>query len=256
VELREEKHWSTENGTIFTGGPVSHAESTFAIDYRLSKLLGWIKVREVTRVLDIGCGEGGYIRSLQGLGVSAIGIEYDDIAARLAPKDSVVIGLGEKLPLRNSSIQLVMLIEVLEHVQNIGEVLSEVKRVCTNNGFVFVSVPNRFFLLKQHGFRIRRIQFGNIFKIGIPFLAILPNNIRKHFQRARIFTQKDICSLLSQHGFRVVKVDFIPPPLDRIRNKHLAKVLRDLVFKVQRRSPFKLMGESCVLLAYKPKAPI
>jgi ubiquinone/menaquinone biosynthesis C-methylase UbiE len=102
----------------------------------------------IKSILDIGCGEGHFIRivlgrypyaKLVGLDISEENMDY---AKKLVPKAKFVVGDASELPFRNRSFDCIVLLEVLDHCENVDVVLSEIRRVLKKNGELILSVPD------------------------------------------------------------------------------------------------------------------
>lgn len=95
-------------------------------------------------VLDLGCGDGLFLRELEKRGVAAQGI---DIAEEAVNKCGLY-GLhaevfdftGEALPFKDNSFDNVVILDVLEHLYCPEELLKEAVRVSRKN--IILSVPN------------------------------------------------------------------------------------------------------------------
>jgi ubiquinone/menaquinone biosynthesis C-methylase UbiE len=120
------------------------------------------------RVLDLGCGTGGFARALaQRLQVEVIGV---DVAAHLLRHAAVhspalplrwVLGQAEALPLAEQTVDHVLMSLVLHHIAHRQQALQEVYRVLRLGGCVLVRtvapevtlqawVPFRFFPKVAH----------------------------------------------------------------------------------------------------------
>lgn len=101
------------------------------------------------RVLDAGCGTAYGSEILAEAGATeVVGIDIDsDLIAEA--KDSVstavslVAGDACELPFEDASFDLVVCFEVIEHVDDPGAILDELRRVVRPGGVVAVSSPNR-----------------------------------------------------------------------------------------------------------------
>jgi SAM-dependent methyltransferase len=105
----------------------------------LAKLLSEVPFRSV---LDAGCGEGLVLGRIQSPQV--VGIDLDRqrvILARASqPRPSVAVANVERLPFAPASFDLVIMLEVFEHVGNPETALKEVARV--SREYLLASVPN------------------------------------------------------------------------------------------------------------------
>ena len=102
-------------------------------------LPGWI--------VDIGCGEGGTLMSLQQRteALATIGIELSAHRARIAAEKGlrVVVSDGDRLPMPDECASLVISRHVIEHVENDVRSLEEIRRVLAHEGFLYLETPLR-----------------------------------------------------------------------------------------------------------------
>ncbi len=98
------------------------------------------------RVLDVGCASGGLLALLRSRAGHLAGLEPSASAATAAAQiaDHVVQGALEDpdLPFEESSFDLVVLADVLEHLADPAAGLVRATRWCRPSGAVLVSVPN------------------------------------------------------------------------------------------------------------------
>lgn len=109
-------------------------------------LLNQVQQTEFHTVLDVGCGIGIVPRLLSycGEAVDLYGLDIRDdfilIAREVAPQAKYIVGDAYALPFANHSMDLVICLEVLEHLQTPAKALAEIARVSRHYG-VF-SVPH------------------------------------------------------------------------------------------------------------------
>jgi SAM-dependent methyltransferase len=104
------------------------------------------------RVLDIGCGTGGLLKTLAGR-ASVFGVDYEELALRFCRDkglDAVVRGSGLELPFAAASFDVCVMFDVLEHVDDELALLRELRRVLPPGGAAIVSVPAFQALWSQH----------------------------------------------------------------------------------------------------------
>ncbi len=101
-------------------------------------------------VLDAGCGAGygtsfmaeNGARWVLGVDISEEAIQY---AVSRPPRDNMEFGVADctGLGLRDDSFDIVVSIELIEHLAQVDQYLSEVCRVVKPQGLYFMSTPNR-----------------------------------------------------------------------------------------------------------------
>jgi 2-polyprenyl-3-methyl-5-hydroxy-6-metoxy-1,4-benzoquinol methylase len=107
-----------------------------------SALVDFVAEHAGRSVLDLGCGLGGYSRALaeRGFDVRALDVAPDYVErARSIGVDAEVYD-GERIPLEDASVETVILLEVVEHLDDPGGLLREARRVARGN--VLVTTPN------------------------------------------------------------------------------------------------------------------
>lgn len=98
-------------------------------------------------VLEVGCGEGYGTALLAGAARHVVGIDYDALTAahaqRTYPQARFVRANLASLPVRSAAVDVVVTLQVIEHVWNHREFLDECLRVLRPGGMLLVSTPNR-----------------------------------------------------------------------------------------------------------------
>lgn len=105
-------------------------------------------------VLDLGCGGGFVSEELVRRGATVIGVDpaaaLVEIARKHAQSEGMQIdykvGVGEAIPCADEFFDVVVCVDVLEHVHDLEKVLSEVRRVLKPGGlFLFDTINKTWF---------------------------------------------------------------------------------------------------------------
>ena len=108
------------------------------------------------RVLDVGCGDGWVLQELTGLGALGLGLEMSDeavVRARARGVEAVRADVdGGKLPVDNGAFDVVLCLDVLEHLFAPERLLAEMRRVVAPSGRVVLAVPNGLNLFNRVAF--------------------------------------------------------------------------------------------------------
>lgn len=196
------------------------------------------------RILENGCGVGMYVEQLSPFGGEVIGLEYDFERASEARKNSlhIINAAGELLPLPDSTFDLILSHEVIEHVQNDHAAIREMIRALTPGGRVVLFAPNRGYPFETHGIYWKgKYHFGN--KI---FVNYWPRALRdKLAPHVRVYSRHDLQNLFHGLPVRFVEKTIIFGAYDNIiaRFGTLGKFLRG-VLQFLEKTPLKLFGLS------------
>ncbi len=94
------------------------------------------------RLLDIGCGDGAFLRRARKIGWDAVGIEPDAHAAARLTGLPVLRGALPNIPLPDASFDFVTLNHVIEHVHEPLHAMREIWRLLKPGGCVWMATPN------------------------------------------------------------------------------------------------------------------
>jgi SAM-dependent methyltransferase len=98
------------------------------------------------KILDFGCGSKPYKSEFKNVN-QYIGVDIENSAHEHINEDIDFFYDGKKLPFKSEEFDHVFTSEVLEHVPNIKESLSEIKRVLKPDGYILLSIP---FVYPEH----------------------------------------------------------------------------------------------------------
>jgi SAM-dependent methyltransferase len=252
-EYKGEIFWKTESGNIVFGGmPVARTGKEQGLISRLN-LLKDLSIGK--KVLSVGCGICAELNFFRRANFFTLGLDPVRRFLLEAKKnnysDNFVQTVGEHLPFRNDTFDLVLQFEVLEHVKNLRATLEETYRILKPKGLLFVTVPNRFFVLETHGIQVSPYMVIQLLGIGVPFFSMFPNFLRRKFERARIFTQAEIVTLLKERYLEPVKIEYLMPPLDQLKNNALTNAMGNVFFSLRNVPVIKMLGANIMVLCVK-----
>jgi SAM-dependent methyltransferase len=108
-----------------------------------------IKVQE-HRVLDLGCGSGGYSQVLRAAGAQVLSVDKQFPRSILCP---FVLADGQALPFMAKSFSLVFCASLIEHIPRPMALLKEIRRVLVPGGLSYLSFPPFYSPLGGHQFK-------------------------------------------------------------------------------------------------------
>ncbi len=201
------------------------------------------------RLLENGCGVGMYVDRLAPHAPRITGLEYDFERARQAqvvahgyPHAAILNAAGEGLPFPDQTFSFILSHEVLEHVADDRQAVSEMVRVLRPGGRMAIFVPSRGYPFETHGIYWRgRYHFGNI-----PLVNYLPRRWRNRLApHVRIYQGRDLERLFAGLPVRIVTRTVIFGAYDNIiaRRPALGRMLR-AVLQTLERTPLRGLGLS------------
>ena len=136
-------------------------------------------------VCDLGCWTGSFLVAARERGWRTAGVELSRWASHRAAERGLDVRQGElhDSGLDAGTCRLVVLTDVLEHLADPGDALSEARRLLEPEGVVWITVPDA-------GSRLARA-------LGRRWWSVLPMHLQ-------YFTAASMEQLLARHGFRVI----------------------------------------------------
>ena len=153
-------------------------------------------------ILSLGCGTGSDIwhlasdHQVYGIDISETGIAI----ARAHGIDAIVRSVTEPFPYPDSSFDIVVAKDILEHILNPLSVMKEIKRVIRPEGHLVVLIPNQFYWV----FRLRYLFGRNL--IWKTFLHDQTKTFEEwNYIHVRFFTWRGAQRLLNAAGFKIIR---------------------------------------------------
>lgn len=178
-------------------------------------------------VCDVGCGNGVFsIAIKQKTGCRLVGVD----GSRHALAQAKARGFdklhriddfsSDRLPFEDSSFDLVLNKDVMEHLLHPDHLVGEIARITRPGGYALIHVPNHFPLAG----RIRLL-----FRNTIDPFDYFPESERWDFPHIRFFTMGSLVKLFQQMGFDVAgnfsDYFFLGGPLGRLLPRQFRRML-------------------------------
>ena len=183
----------------------------------LKSILSFIDVPIDCLTLDIGCGTGSNLRALVSAGLYAIGLDRSIYALTLVRSKEAFTLLGgdlNNLPIKTKSVGVIIAMDILEHLEDDSNGISECYRALSEGGLLILTVPAFKFLwgiqdvvtghkrryskreiknkLRRAGYDILRSSYFNFFL----FFPILITRRMIHLLRLNIRSENEVNSPL------------------------------------------------------------
>lgn len=119
-------------------------------------------------ILDIASGSGYGTNMLAQTAKKVYGVDVNEQAIGYSKLNYAAknieykVGDGENIPLPDSSVDVVVTFETIEHIKDYKRFLSEVKRVLKDDGIAVVSTPNDLEFAEGNHFHLHEFEFGEL----------------------------------------------------------------------------------------------
>ena len=206
---------------------------------------------EGKRILDVGCGLGMYVEKFRQFSsdVYGVDIDHEKVAEASQRLPNIHQSPAERLPFPDESFDIILLHEVIEHVDDDRQTIREAYRCLTPGGRILVYAPNRLYPFETHGFYL----FGRYYFRLLPLVNWLPDPLRDLFcPHVRIYTGRKIKSLFNGLAVRFDASTHIFPGLDNVaaRRRTLGPLLHGFVDWIET-TPLRCFGISHFVVARK-----
>jgi SAM-dependent methyltransferase len=250
-------------GGSFAGGPCH--QDDYGVDRRAGFISMHLATSKTVELLDVGCGHGAYLDSLLPQASRVVGIDINESYIRgikqrvTADEIQLAVLDAQEMAFKDCSFDVVIAIEVLEHIPNEEKFVSEIFRSLKPGGKFLLSVPNKLFFFETHPIRMHSRLVGSRWGTGIPLLPLLPRWVRRHFATVHLYTPRGLTALLCGTGFRIEEISWLMPSLDSLehktpwyRGKQRTFALIRRLFELLEKSALRRFGSTITLCAEKP----
>jgi 2-polyprenyl-3-methyl-5-hydroxy-6-metoxy-1,4-benzoquinol methylase len=174
-----------------------------------SHFYGFRLVGKDQRVLEVGCGDGAFGMQLAKAGNRVTGVDaapsvpvtagYQNVCASDLEK-----GLGQIAQASGTAgkFDRILMLDVLEHLRNPGNLLDECRKLLADRGRLIVSVPNSVNLTVR-----LMVLFGSFRYSDRGILD---------WSHLRFFTARTIQQFLKEHGYKITGRHYTIVPVERI----------------------------------------
>jgi len=153
------------------------------------------KFKKTGNLLEIGCAHGFHLEFLRRAGFDTKGVEFSESPFKYA-RDilhlDVFHGTLENSPFEIGSFDLILMLDIIEHLPDIPGTLDKVKKLLKPDGLILVQVPWELFHWEK---RLEAFFAGK--KTG----TIRPDAIPVHLY---FFTPETLIKVLEKNGFRII----------------------------------------------------
>jgi ubiquinone/menaquinone biosynthesis C-methylase UbiE len=178
--MKDTRKWSGERLETFI-----HNENAIEHLHRYALASTYVKDKIV---LDIASGEGYGSNLLSVHAAKVTGVDIDAASVKRAmdvyKKNNLQFkeGSADAIPLADSSVDVIVSFETLEHHDKHEEMFSEIRRVLKQDGLLIMSTPEKRFYTDEK-------KYNNPYHVKELYLAEFKTLVSKYFVNARFYYQ-------------------------------------------------------------------
>lgn len=193
------------------------------------------------KLLDIGCADGSFSKYMSDKGFGVWGLDVSKPAVDLAKKRGVnakVHDISRKMPFGDGFFDIVVIMEVIEHIYDTDFLLSDINRILKKGGLLLLTTPNLGSLENRLRLLLGKYPRLSEYRIG--------KNCSGHI---RNYTKGVLTKQLNEHKFKVIKVSApnMPFPI----YSPAPKFLKDFAVKAGDFKIFNSLGYQLIVIAKK-----
>jgi SAM-dependent methyltransferase len=163
-------------------------QSRLASEYLIPVLKRWGVKLEGRKLLEAGCGDGGCAAEFARSGCVVTAVDIDErlvsVAAELNKKEGLTFGTyagdigSEDCPgLEEGPFDIILLRDVAEHLEDLTDALSILRRSLSGDGVLFVVFPPYYSPYGAHQQILPRKKIGFIPYNKLPWIQLLPDPV-------------------------------------------------------------------------------
>lgn len=159
-------------------------------------------------VVEIGCGPIGFVSDTStscGIGIDPLMSQFIKTASKLE-KNYYIQGIGENVPIKTDSIDVVICHNVLDHVSHPAKVIAEIRRILKKDGLLLIQIDIE----------------NTIFKIIRNFAEFIKAKNRD-MPHPHSFTIREIIELLDSNKLSFISGRYKVNLIGNIKNKNRIK---------------------------------
>ncbi len=167
---------------------------------RIRTAIKFAELKDDSVILDVGSREGHLLKSIRNVNIlcKCYGIETDPHVLTKIKTCDIRLADARQMPFEKEFFNLVFVLDVLEHIEELEKTINEIKRVLKPEGFVILSGPTESWFYK--------------------FCRVLYRRMLEHEEH--VHTVYDIEKKFESKSFQLVKRESLPgfpiPELFRI----------------------------------------
>jgi SAM-dependent methyltransferase len=192
-----------------------------------TKVLALLPQERGAKILDVGAGQGYFSQLASEKGYAVEACDFNPNSFR--PKDIPfrAVDINEGIPFADETFDVVVSIEVIEHLENHARFMRELLRVTRKGGTIIITTPNVLHIAARWSF----------FLLGYTSCArnpLDPYSSEHHMQHTNPITLPQLLYLLERFGGELVDVT-----AERVRKGGLFAMLFPFIFWATKRHLLK-----------------
>ncbi len=165
-------------------------------------------------VLDIASGSGYGTQLLAKHAAKVYGVDIDEDTVEYAKKhygaENIIykVGDGERIPLEDNSVDVVVTFETIEHIKNYEQFIAEINRVLVPDGLAIVSTPNDLEFAEGNHYHLHEFTYKEL----VALLQKSFKNIDSYYQATWKYVAIGSQEQIGREGYLTFPTINLAPP--------------------------------------------
>jgi len=130
VTISKKYYLNRNNSKISNSSEKNYLNALNTFNFYISKNNGQ-KISAGANLLDLGCGDGSFVKFLNQLKFNAVGVDIEEVNLE-----------KDKTKFLENSFDNILLNSVVEHISNIDHLFTEIRRILKPGGNLIIVTPN------------------------------------------------------------------------------------------------------------------
>jgi ubiquinone/menaquinone biosynthesis C-methylase UbiE len=178
------------------------------------------------KVLDIGCGAGGYASKFVDEGADVIALDITPQYYQHIRGAKFIVGDAAELPFKNASFDFIYCSSLIEHVREPSALIKELHRTLKKRGILYLSFPPFWSPVGSHQFKpFHYLGEWAAVRLSRMLYGVKSYHYDDAYGKLHIRTIRQVKRLVKEQGFSIISISTRMFPINTAKIPLLNEIL-------------------------------